>query len=87
MRKSETRLGLFCRAALAAAAVFAAATALMAQQPEPATPIVIHAARLLNVGAGTVVQPGEVLVDGDRIKAVGQSVDHPQGAELLISAT
>ncbi len=83
MRKSVTRLSVFCRVALAAGVVFAAATALMAQQPGPAAPIVLHAARLLNVSAGTVIQPGEVLVEGDRIKAVGQSVDHPQGAKVI----
>ncbi len=55
----------------------------MAQQPETSTPIVLHAARLLNVSAGTVIQPGEVLVEGDRIQAAGQSVDHPQGARVI----
>ncbi|MFZ0395293.1 MAG: amidohydrolase family protein [Terracidiphilus sp.] len=75
---------MFCRAALAVGVVFAAATVLMAQQPESkAQPIVLHASRLLDVRAGTVVQPGEVLVEGDRIKAVGQSVDHPQGARVI----
>jgi imidazolonepropionase-like amidohydrolase len=84
MRKDEVRSGLFCCAALAAVAVFVAATILPAQEPEAAAqPIVLHAARLLNVGEGTVIQPGEVLVEGDRIKAVGQSVDHPQGAKVI----
>ena len=84
MRKYEVHVGLFCRAALAVGVVFAAATVLMAQQPESkAQPIVLHASRLLDVRAGTVVQPGEVLVEGDRIKAVGQSVDHPQGARVI----
>ena len=53
------------------------------RSPTPSTPIVLHAARLLDVRAGTVIQPGEVLVEGDRITAVGQSVDHPQGAKVI----
>jgi len=47
------------------------------------TPIVLHAARLLDVAAGKVITPGEVLVEGDRIKAVGTSVDHPAGAKVI----
>jgi imidazolonepropionase-like amidohydrolase len=53
-----------------------------AQQP-PATPIVLHAARLLQVDTGTLLQPGEVLVEGDRIRAVGASVDHSQNARII----
>jgi imidazolonepropionase-like amidohydrolase len=84
MRKDTVQFGLYCRAALAVAAVFVAVTMLPAQQPESAAqPMVLHAARLLDVGAGTVIQPGEVLVEGDRIKAAGQSVDHPQGAKII----
>jgi imidazolonepropionase-like amidohydrolase len=30
-----------------------------------------------------VIQPGEVLVEGERIRAAGQSVDHPQGARVV----
>jgi imidazolonepropionase-like amidohydrolase len=46
-------------------------------------PLVLHAARLLDVRGGTVIEPGEVLVEGERIRAVGKSVDHPQGARLI----
>jgi imidazolonepropionase-like amidohydrolase len=58
----------------------AASTA--AQNPT-ATPIVLHAARLLDVRAGSVIEPGEVLVEGERIRAVGTHVDHPQGARVI----
>ena len=51
----------------------------MAQQQ----PVVLHAARLLQVDSGTVMQPGEVLVEGNRIKAVGKSVEHPAGAKVI----
>ena len=59
-----------------------AAFVSLAQQ-QPTTPIVLHAARLLQVDTGTVLQPGEVLVQGQRIRAVGVSVDHPQGAKVI----
>ncbi len=60
----------------------ALASSIQAQQP-PASPIVLHAARLLQVDTGTLLQPGEILVQGERILAVGTSVEHPQGARVL----
>lgn len=45
--------------------------------------IVLHAARLLDVANGKVIAPGEVLVEGERIQAVGTSVDHPAGARVI----
>jgi len=62
--------------------VLASAAILTAQQPA-SPPIVLHAARLLQVDTGTLLQPGEILVEGERIKAVGASVDHPQGAKVI----
>jgi imidazolonepropionase-like amidohydrolase len=50
-------------------------------QPGPA--IVLHAARLLDIEAGTIVTPGEVLVQGERIAAAGPSVAHPAGAQVI----
>jgi len=44
---------------------------------------VLHAARLLDIKAGKLIQPGEILIQGDRIIEVGTSVKHPQGAEVL----
>ncbi len=44
---------------------------------------VLHAARLLDVEAGKIVTPGEVLVEGERIVATGTSVTHPAGAEVI----
>ena len=55
-------------------------TLASAQQP---IPIVLHAARLLQVDTGALLQPGEVLVVGERIQAAGTSVDHPQGAQII----
>jgi imidazolonepropionase-like amidohydrolase len=45
--------------------------------------IVLHAAHLLEVDTGRVMTPGEILVDGERIAAVGTSVTHPAGAEVI----
>jgi len=56
--------------------------ALAAQQPS-APPIVLHAARLLDVATGNMIQPGEILVEGERIQAVGTSVAHPTGAQII----
>ncbi len=56
--------------------------AATAQQPA-APPIVLHAARLLQVDTGMVLAPGEVLIEGERIRAVGTSVEHPAGATVL----
>lgn len=46
-------------------------------------PIVLHAARLLDVKSGKTVKPGEVLVQGDRIVEAGTSVKRPAGAEVI----
>jgi imidazolonepropionase-like amidohydrolase len=45
-------------------------------------PIVLHAARLLEVDTGRIIAPAEILVTGDRIVSVGSSVEHPAGAVL-----
>jgi imidazolonepropionase-like amidohydrolase len=45
--------------------------------------IVLHAARLLDVEGARVIAPGEVLVEGGRISAVGTSVQKPPGADVV----
>jgi imidazolonepropionase-like amidohydrolase len=45
--------------------------------------VVIHAARVLDVDTGHLLTPGEVLVEGDRIRAIGGTVSHQAGAEIL----
>ena len=54
-----------------------------AQNPEPAHALVLQAARLLDVEKARIVSPGEVLIKGDRITAVGTTVNHPAGAEVI----
>ena len=51
--------------------------------PAVAHPIVLHAARLLDVKNGRVVKPGEVLVQGEKIVEAGSAVKHPAGAEVI----
>jgi hypothetical protein len=46
-------------------------------------PVVLHAARLLDVKNGRLLKPGEVLVQGDRIVEAGPPVKHPAGAEVM----
>src|SRR5437879_4120798 len=53
-----------------------------ASAPAP-HPIVLHAAKLLDIRQGKLIKPGEVLIQGDRIVEVGSTVKHPAGAETL----
>jgi imidazolonepropionase-like amidohydrolase len=46
-------------------------------------PIVLHAARMLDVKAGRIVSRAEILVEGDHIVEVGSPVKHPDGAEVI----
>jgi imidazolonepropionase-like amidohydrolase len=44
---------------------------------------VLHAARLLQVDTGTLVAPGEILVEGEHIRVAGKFVDHPPDARII----
>jgi hypothetical protein len=58
--------------------------AAAAQNPTmPVHPIVLHAARLLDIKNGRIVKPGEVLVQGERIVEAGTSVKRPAAAEVI----
>lgn len=48
-----------------------------------AATIILHAARLLDVANGRVVTPGEVLVEGERIRASGATVPHQADARVI----
>ncbi len=59
-------------------------TTLAAQAQQPAPKVtVLHAARILDVVAGKVLSPGEVLVEGERITEAGTKVNHPAGAVVI----
>jgi imidazolonepropionase-like amidohydrolase len=47
------------------------------------TSAVLRAARLLDIESGKMLQPGEVLVTGERIVEVGATVTHPAAAEIV----
>jgi imidazolonepropionase-like amidohydrolase len=56
---------------------------LVAAAQQPSTPIVLHAARLLQVDTGNMLEPGEILIEGHRIRAVGRTVVHPADAKII----
>ncbi len=57
--------------------------ALAQTAPEPPKATVLRAARLLEVDTGRIVQPGEILIRGDRIVEAGSKVQRPAGAEVI----
>jgi imidazolonepropionase-like amidohydrolase len=69
---------------IVAMCVLAVALPAMSQRQAAQTPaktVVLKAARMLDVRAGKVVEPGLVVVTGDRIAAVGGVA--PEGAEVI----
>lgn len=62
--------------------IFSVSVAGQSASSEPHS-IVLHAARLLDIKAGKVIKPGEILVQGERIVEVGTAVKHPAGAEVI----
>jgi len=63
---------------------FAASTHNAAAQDDLDTSsTVLHAAHLLDVAAGKILSPGEVLISGDRIREAGTQVQHPDGAIVI----
>jgi imidazolonepropionase-like amidohydrolase len=59
------------------------ARAQTASQTATPHPIVLHAARLLDIKSGRMVKPGEVLVQGERVVEVGSAVKRPAEAEVI----
>jgi len=80
---SHTMKLLIATLLLASAALVS--PALVAQVPaqQPQTSTVLHAARILDVAAGKVLAPGEILVAGNRIVESGTHVTHPAGAQVI----
>jgi len=75
---------LIMKSPVAAALILASAalaSSALAQQPQAST--VLHATRILDVAAGKVLSPGEVLVTGNRIVEAGTHVTHPAGAQVI----
>jgi len=70
------------RHSILAVALAGCTVATAAQQPETHT-TVLHAARIFDVAAGKVLSPGEVLVEGSRIREAGTHVTRPAGAVVI----
>jgi imidazolonepropionase-like amidohydrolase len=63
--------------------LFPLATLAWPQSQAAQAPIVLHAARLLDIETGRMLAPGEVLVQGERIVEAGSAVAHPAGARIV----
>ena len=61
----------------------AGARAQVREQPVVPRPVVIRAARLLDVRSGDIIDNAVVIVEGERVKAVGQHVAVPPGAQVI----
>jgi imidazolonepropionase-like amidohydrolase len=85
--RSDTIAGdMAYRTAVLTSLLFALISVLNGSSQSTATaphPIVLHAARLLEVKTGRILKPAEVLVQGERILEVGTSVKRPSGAEVI----
>lgn len=63
--------------------IAAVLVAIASAEGQSSHPIVLHAARMLDVKAGRLIKPAEILVQGDRIVEVGSTVKHPAGTEVI----
>ena len=70
-------------AVLAASSVLHAQTQPPSQDKPQEKVTVLHAAHLLDVAAGKLISPGEVLIRGNKIIEAGASVTHPAGATII----
>ncbi len=59
------------------------ADVLSAESDNGARAMVLHAARLLEIDTGHILEPAEILIQGERIVSVGTSVQHPAGATVI----
>jgi imidazolonepropionase-like amidohydrolase len=72
----------FGRTAFAVLASTSFATVGAQQQPTRTTPIVVRAARMLDVESGRIVANARVVVDGERISAINPA-SLPAGARVI----
>jgi imidazolonepropionase-like amidohydrolase len=86
MRTKKDKLSVLCGVLVALFFSCLISSPAAAQVPLSAPSdraLVLHAARLFDVGTGRMLVPAELLVRGDRIAEVGSKVDHPAGAEVI----
>jgi imidazolonepropionase-like amidohydrolase len=58
-------------------------SATLGQTQSTPRPIVLRAARLLDIRNGRIVKPGEIVIQGERIVEAGTTVKQPAGAEVI----
>src|SRR6516225_11914414 len=63
--------------------VFIVVSGVLSQPSTPSRPVILRAARLLDIESGKTVTHAEILVKGERIVEVGTTVAHPAGAEVI----
>ena len=80
MRYPACTMKLLLTAAFAAFAITAKAQNFA---PLDVDSTVLRAAHVLDVAAGKVLTPGEILIVGDRIREVGTAVRHPANAKVI----
>ena len=74
---------IITKCAFVLAITMAAQTAVAAPAASPTVPIVLKAARLFDSASGTLVQPGLVVVSGQKIEAVGSAAPLPANATII----
>ena len=67
----------------AAAVIVCLLVCIFGRAQDSPKPVVLHATRMLDVASGTIVTPGEVLVQGERIVEAGAKVSRPPNAEVI----
>jgi imidazolonepropionase-like amidohydrolase len=84
-KKLHANIGCMIRESifLAATSALMCSAALGARPPAAEHVTVLHAAHLLDVAAGKLISPGEVLVRGNTIAEAGASVTHPAGSQVI----
>ncbi len=68
---------------LSAAMLGTVALTLHGQAVPPPHVTVLHAARMLDASATKIIAPGEILIEGNRIREAGTHVTRPAGAEVI----
>ena len=66
-------------------AMVVTASTCLAQGPSPADgrATLLHAARMLDAAAGRIISPAEILIQGQRISAVGTQLSRPVGVRVI----
>ena len=72
-----------CSFAAVCASALLLSSPATAQLAEPKQVVVLHAARMLDVRAGRMIAPAEILIEGDHIAEAGTHVSRPPLAQVI----